>query len=113
MSQARLDEAMIDQLRDLLAGRFGELVARFIADGEKRLSLLRNALIARDYSMIFAEAHGLKGSCRNVGAGSLGDLCALLEAQGKDRSDQGLEQLFAAIEQEFAAVAIALQKTLD
>lgn len=109
-SEQHIDSAMIQQLRELLEDRFGELVARFVSDGQRRINLLKEAMEGRQFDVIFAEAHGLKGSSRNVGAGPLGDLCAKLEAQGKVACPaDDMEQLFAAIEQEFAAVCSALK----
>ncbi len=104
-----IDAAMIEQLKELLEDRFSELVERFVVDGGARMTLLKTAVSSQDFDVVYAEAHGLKGSSRNVGAGSLGDLCATLEAQGKAANGEGMAPLFAAIEQEFAAVCQALQ----
>lgn len=104
-----LNSAMIEQLRELLEDRFDELVDRFVTDGQARVDLLKEASSSLNFDVVYTEAHGLKGSSRNVGADPLGDLCAKLEAQGKAANGEGLEQLFAAIEQEFAAVCTALR----
>lgn len=107
--QEKIDSAMLGQLQDLLGDRFSELVERFIADGSRRVELLRAAIPNRDFDVIHAEAHGLKGSSRNIGANDLGGVCAELEQQGRTANGDGLETLFAAVEQEFAAVCEALQ----
>ena len=108
-ASARIDAAMMAQLKELLGERFGELVERFIQDGERRISLLRSAVVQPDFDVVHAEAHGLKGSSRNIGANVLGTLCGDLEQSGKDRSVANLPTLFAAVEQEFAAVCAELK----
>lgn len=107
-SQDKVDQAMLAQLQELLADRFSELVERFITDGGKRVDLLREAIPLKDFDVIHAEAHGLKGSSRNIGANILGEVCGQLEQQGRHQSDENLETLFAAVEQEFAAVCDVL-----
>ena len=104
-----IDSAMLDQLKELLEDRFSELVTRFVDDGSNRMALLKSALPSTNFDVIYAEAHGLKGSSRNIGAGPLGELCAQLESLGKAQSSEGMEQIFAAIEQEFAVVCETLK----
>lgn len=106
---AKIDAAMMRDLKDLLGERFTELVERFVQDGNRRMALLRNALPAQDFDVIHAEAHGLKGSSRNIGANLLGDICGALEQDGRDRKPEKLTTLFAALEQEFAAVCTELR----
>ena len=108
-TSARIDAAMMSQLQELLGDRFGELVERFIQDGERRLSLLRSAVVQPDFDVVHAEAHGLKGSSRNIGANDLGGLCGDLEQLGKERSAVNMSTVFAAVEQEFAAVCAELR----
>lgn len=108
-SREKIDSAMLTQLQELLGDRFSELVERFIADGNRRIHLLRDAVVNKDFDVIHAEAHGLKGSSRNIGANDLGGVCADLEQKGRSANDEGLETLFAAVEQEFAAVCDILE----
>lgn len=109
MTQEPVDTAMLGQLQELLGARFCELVDRYSSDGSRRIELLRQAIAAGDLDTVHAEAHGLKGSSRNVGANALGDLCAELEEKGRNCDDEGLGALFAAVEQEFAAVCTRLR----
>lgn len=115
-SPARIDMAMMTQLQELLGERFGELIERFIQDGERRINLLRSAVLQSDFDpaqpdfdVVHAEAHGLKGSSRNIGANGLGMLCDQLEQLGKERSALTMPTVFAALEQEFAAVCAELK----
>lgn len=106
---AKIDATMMRDLKDLLGERFGELVERFVQDGNRRLTLLRTAVPTRDFDVIYAEAHGLKGSSRNIGANPLGDVCGHLEQAGRERKMDNLATLFAALEQEFAAACVELR----
>jgi histidine phosphotransfer protein HptB len=106
---SKIDEAVMRDLKDLLGARFTELVDRFVQDGTRRLALLRSAVPTRDFDVIHAEAHGLKGSSRNIGANVLGDVCDELEQDGREGKQENLATLFAALEQEFAAVCTELR----
>jgi|SRR5690606_6841914 HPt (histidine-containing phosphotransfer) domain-containing protein len=108
-NSARIDATMVAQLQELLGERFGELIERFIEDGERRITLLRGAVVQPDFDVVHAEAHGLKGSSRNIGANDLGTLCGDLEQLGKEHNALTMPTLFAAVEQEFAAVCAELK----
>lgn len=107
-AQSKIDSAMLAQLQELLGERFSELIERFISDGNRRMSLLRDAVPARDFDVIHAEAHGLKGSSRNIGANDLGEVCGELEQRGRDSDVADLDTLFAGVELEYAAVCDVL-----
>ena len=105
----KIDATMMRDLKDLLGERFTELVERFVQDGNRRMALLHSAVPAQDFDVVHAEAHGLKGSSRNIGANTLGDICGALEQDGRDKKPENLTTLFAALEQEFAAVCSELR----
>lgn len=108
-AQNKIDGAMLAQLQELLGERFAELIDRFINDGTRRMTLLQSAVPVRDFEVIHAEAHGLKGSSRNIGANDLGNICGELEQRGRDGDTTDVDTLFAAVEQEFAAVCDVLR----
>lgn len=102
-----LNADMLEELRELLEDKFGELVQRFSDDGERRIQRIRDAIqtdSGHDFDVIYAEAHGLKGSGRNMGADPLGDICEQLETKGRAADSENMEPIFAALEQEFATV---------
>ena len=109
---ARLDTQMLTQLQELLGARFPELVQRFEDDGARRLALLHVAVDDLDFEAIHAEAHGLKGSSRNMGANTLGDLCAEIEERGRTQDPLDLTVLRKGCEQEFKAVCQLLRQHL-
>jgi signal transduction histidine kinase/DNA-binding response OmpR family regulator/HPt (histidine-containing phosphotransfer) domain-containing protein len=83
-----------------------EVISLFVADVPQRLVDLDGALAAQDAAALARAAHALKGAASNVGALSVSDRCAILEAQAK----QGSVPLDAAAQ--IAALHIASQATL-
>ena len=108
-----INPAVIDELKDLLAEGFGVLVDRFIVDGQSRINKIEQALVIHDTEVVFAEAHGLKGSCRNVGAEQMANYCGQLEAMGQAQNLAGSEPIFSAVVTNFAAVSQRLQDCVD
>ncbi len=95
-----------------------EMVTRltevFISDARLRLERLTAKLLAGDAVGLVYEAHGLKGSCHNMGARHLGELCGLLEDYGRagtlesarpsaSELVQGLMQVIRYLENELAS----------
>lgn len=109
VSTHKLDSTTLAQLHELLGERFAELVERFLSDGSKRIAALKGAVEAGDFVSIYAEAHGFKGSSRNIGANDLAQVCELLEEKGRQRDAYGINELFVAVEQEFASVCEQLR----
>ncbi len=102
----------LNMLKDLLGEKFVELVDTFISDSAQRLAAIRTALSSGDIEQIRHQSHGLKGSCRNLGANPLGDLCQTMETQAHDGQLIEGEQQLAAIEQKLAAVNEVLRTLL-
>lgn len=108
-AQSKIDAGMMAQLQELLGDRFAELIERFLSDSTRRMELLRTAVPARDFDVMHAEAHGLKGSSRNIGANCLAQACGELEDKGREKDGEQVENLLVVIEQEFVAVCEALK----
>ena len=106
-----IDLTVLDELKELLADGFVVLVERFECDGADRIQKIESAIASNDVETVYAEAHGLKGSSRNVGAGPLGDHCAVLESMGYAQDLAGAETAFAAMQAEFAEVNAALKES--
>jgi histidine phosphotransfer protein HptB len=110
---AKVDLTMLAQLHELLGERYVELVSCFCGDGKRRIDLIREAILSFNSEVIYAEAHGLKGTSYNVGANDLAEHCAALELGARQNDHAAITTLFAAMEQEFAAVCIVLKKSLQ
>ena len=112
MSHSEVDSDMLDSLKSILEDRFDLLITTYINDSEGRRVRLREAVERDDFAAIRHEAHGLKGSSRNIGANNFADICAIVEAQATHEDKNGLEKNVAAIEHRLAAVFEELQKVL-
>lgn len=108
-----LDLHVISELKDLLDDGFGLLVERFTDDGGQRLSQIGLAIDSQDYATIYAQAHGLKGSSRNIGAEPLAGYCEKLELLGQEQELAGSGELIAAIQAEFVLVTEALKNSMQ
>ncbi|GAC1636928.1 MAG: hypothetical protein NVS4B8_01050 [Herpetosiphon sp.] len=76
-----VDEPTIAQLREL--NILPKVIALFRDDTPPRLAALRTAMLAGDAVTLMKQAHALRGSCANLGATYMAQLCADLEALGK------------------------------
>ena len=93
MSDARvdLDSRVVADLRELMQEEFSLLVATFSSDADARIQQLQEALQAEDWQALRQAAHSFKGSCGNMGAWRLQQVCLSLEeaAEGHDAALAG------------------------
>ncbi len=109
VDRTSLNADMLNELRELLAENFNELINRYISDSQARFNLLQAAIKNLDFKVIYYEAHGIKGSSRNMGADILAEIMARLEALGHDQNSEGITEVFAAAEAEYAKVVVGLK----
>lgn len=112
VTQNTIDGSMLGSLKSLLGVKFNLLLNTYIEDSQKRMGRMAIAVSKRDFMVINHEAHGLKGSSRNIGAVDFADICEEMETKGRVEDDQELEQLFAIVQQQFAAVCQELKAYL-
>jgi two-component system, sensor histidine kinase and response regulator len=104
-------------LQSIVDAGMGDIIPRLIEifletaplDIEKAVVAVRSSQAAD----LEEAAHKLKGSCGNLGAARLRDLCQQLEKLGRDGSLQNAPELLAAAEDEFARVRTELVAALD
>ena len=104
-------------LKPLINSGMGDIIPRLIEifldtaprDIEKAVAALRSSQ-ATDLE---DAAHKLKGSCSNLGAARLRDLCQQLEKLGRSGSLQSAPELLALVEEEFSRVRAELVAALD
>jgi histidine phosphotransfer protein HptB len=65
---------------------------------------MRIALGARATDGLAGAAHSLKGSCSNLGASSLRDLCQQIEKHGRSGTLDEVFKLLESVDQEFGRV---------
>src|SRR5262249_10550268 len=80
VERPRLDTALLNRPRDSnQPGFFDEIVDLFAEEGARRLASIRDALRDGRVESLHAEAHKLHGTCRNIGALRMAEVCAKIE----------------------------------
>ena len=106
--------ALTEELREIAevdTGIIEELVSLFLDDSAVRLQTLTSACALHDFKIIRAQAHSLKGSSLQMGAGGLASLSAALELSERPEPEPcGL--MLRAIGDEFILVRHAMEEYL-
>ena len=89
-----------------------KVVETFVREGTTRIAAIEGAADRRDAAGLASAAHALKGAALNVGAAALGQLCAELEASGREARLDGAAARAALLRQKFTETAQALEKEL-
>ncbi len=106
MSNAHLDSAVLATLQDVMESEYPVLLDTFLADSEERVRLLKQACQAAEADMLRQAAHSFKGSCSNMGATLLAELCRELEDLARREQLAQAPVLIESIEREFAIIGI-------
>lgn len=101
MADKHLDRDVLSALQEVMEDEYSTLLDTFLADSKERLSLLRKA---GDAETLGATAHSFKGSCSNMGAIRLAQLCNELEQRARQTPLEGIEKLVGEIDGEFAII---------
>jgi len=99
-----LDYDALNSLKDVMEGEFGFLIDTFIQDSTDRLDKLYALIGTDNVDAIRRAAHSFKGSCSNLGALHLADLCAALERNARENNLTTVGEDLADIESEFLIV---------
>ncbi|EXF43886.1 Hpt domain-containing protein [Pseudomonas sp. BAY1663] len=106
MSNAHLDSAVLATLQDVMESEYPVLLDTFLADSEERVRLLKRAWRAGEAETLRQAAHSFKGSCSNMGATLLAELCRELEDLARREQLDHAPVLIESIEREFAIIGI-------
>ncbi len=113
---AILDPQRLAQLRQLEQktgrGLLGQLVQLFLEQTPPRILALREALAAGDLPAAASSAHSLKGSCANLGAAQLAQLCSQVEQLAASGDLSACQGLLLALSSEHDRVTASLRATL-
>jgi HPt (histidine-containing phosphotransfer) domain-containing protein len=101
--------AQLKEIVDSDSAMMQELISLFLDDSAKRLQTLNSANAVRDFKIVRAQAHSLKGSALQMGAAGLAALCATLELS--DRPER-CGTMVQAIGDEFIRVSQAMEDYL-
>lgn len=101
-----LDSGVLATLQDVMEAEYPVLLDTFLIDSEERLRVLQAACRGGETETLRQAAHSFKGSCSNMGAALLAELCREMEeAAGRDQLEEA-PALIERIEREFAIVRI-------
>jgi CheY-like chemotaxis protein len=95
IDQKFVDTAIIDDREG-----FEELIGLFASSAPASIIGMRRALEQSDAKALSMAAHTLKGSCSNMGASPLRDICAQLELLAGHNNLNGTQDLVASAEKE-------------
>ena len=87
-----------------------EVVGIFLADCPGRIAELRTAVAAHDPNQIARASHALLGSVATFGAKTAVETARKLESIGRLGKVEGVDEVFYALEREFALVTSFLEK---
>lgn len=105
---SHVDLETLETLKEVMEDEFQVLIDTFINDSIQKIASLKTAIAEKNADDMCKLAHSFKGSCSNIGAVHLSDLCAQLEERGVEGIFSGSSQLILDIEQEYKAVCDAL-----
>jgi len=108
--QPRLDAAALAELQDVMEDEFDTLIQTFLADSQARIAGLEQALAQKNAGQLAKTAHSFKGSCINIGAPWLSELCSRLEHAGKSGDLETAATVLERVVVEFAEVARRLSQ---
>ncbi|MCK2149990.1 MULTISPECIES: Hpt domain-containing protein [Marinobacter] len=110
--QPHLDGEALAELQDVMEDEFDVLMRTFLYDSRERIASLKQAVSEQDAEALAHAAHSFKGSCINIGAPLLGELCRTAENAGKEQRLEKVPAIIDAIEEEFRNVADLLEKLM-
>lgn len=107
-----LDQAALDNLRDVVGGDDGvlaDLIHTFLEDAPGLLAQLHQAVSSGDAANVRLHAHSLKSNGADFGAAAFAELCKQMEMLGRAGTLQAAEALLPQINTEYRRVEAALQ----
>lgn len=104
-----LDSEALAELLEVMESDFGILISTYLSDSQERIASLDLALEGADAEAFCQAAHSFKGSCINIGAPRLGDLCMHAENAGRSGDLAAAPQLMDDIRKEFVEVSKLLR----
>ena len=108
MTIVHLNESILNDLSFTLEEEFPPIIDSYLETSAKILATIPESLLKEDVHAFTIKIHSLKGSCRNVGADHLAELCSIDEAFVKDGLTNKIDPSLTEIKKEFEIVKIAL-----
>jgi two-component system, sensor histidine kinase and response regulator len=112
-----LDRSVLTSLRELQEegepDLLSELIELFLADVPPKLVVLRDAAEAGDVHSVERIAHTLKGSCGNMGAVEMEELCKQLQEMGRSEDPTATLARVSRLEAAFERVRAVFEEELS
>lgn len=89
-----------------------DIVEAFLEEGPTRMAEIRDAIDSENFELLARAAHTIKGSMRYFGALTVFDRAYALEELGTNRSLEGAEEKYAALQRHYAALLPHLHEYL-
>lgn len=102
----------LTMLKDVMEDGFNELINMYVSDSQARIDALKSTVAANDCESVRREAHSLKGSSGNIGAGIMAELAKQVEQKGRDEDLNGVDDLLSQIETEYQSIKVTLEGML-
>jgi len=90
-----------------------EVLTVFLRSAQTTLTNLDTVITIEQASEVEMQAHGLKGSCRTLGAEILGEICLELEIMGKDGDLTGAHAALGRAQREYEKLRIVLEQYIQ
>lgn len=107
--EQHVDHDTLAGLQEVMEDDFSQLIETYITDSLSRLTSLQRALVDNDCDAVRRAAHSFKGSCSNIGAAMLVNLCQNIEHAAADGNLSGLECQLVELQSEFHQVQRQLE----
>jgi HPt (histidine-containing phosphotransfer) domain-containing protein len=106
-----IDQEVIDGLTEIGDQEFlNELIDIFLDQSEELARDIKLAVGAESAPELLKASHKLKGSCLNLGASELGNICARLEAKSKDNDLSLISDIMAPFDSVYQQTRTELSK---
>ena len=106
-----IDQDVIDSLTEIGDKEFlVELIDIFLSQSKGLIQEIIKAVGECNASDLMKSSHKLKGSCLNLGANDLGNICHQLEAKGKENDFSNIAQIIQPLDSVYQQTCEALIK---
>lgn len=112
MSDNSIDLTTLNELKEIMADDFSELITIFISDSQIQLDDLTTAITASNAQDIRRIAHTLKGSSANLGIEHLSAMCKELEHNAAQSKLNDADDLLKLITNEYNDVKNMLKELI-
>ncbi len=100
---------VIEELRDIMEEDFTSLLESFLAESARQYQAAAQAWQTADFDALRRSAHSLKGSCGNVGAAQLQEVCEELEGLARYRQPERIPDLLSEVSVQLHDVSDAIR----